>query len=162
LEMDVPCQVVARLDLVCRCSRTSLQPVCRCWEKRRRAQTLMQTSSRLCEGARLIRIGSPIEPQQCRWRHRCREITVMSMLATATLGIMEITAVITTITAAFNAAARADRAVSEGPQTHPATACRVRRRVPRAHRASRQTIRVRPEYLPALARSRILRLRGMR
>jgi hypothetical protein len=37
----------------------------------------------------------------------------MSMMATAAIGITEITALITTITAAFSAATRADRAVED-------------------------------------------------
>jgi hypothetical protein len=66
----------------------------------------------------------------------------MSMTATATRGIK---ALIATITAAFTGA----------------VARRARRRAPPAYGISRQTGRVRPEYLPALARSRLLRLRGL-
>ena len=82
----------------------------------------------------------------------------MSITATATLGIK---ALIATITAAFSGAARAYRAILERSPTPPAVARRARRRPPRARGISRQTGRVRPEYLPALARSRLLRLRGL-
>ena len=81
----------------------------------------------------------------------------MSMTATATLGIK---ALITTIAAAFSTAARAYRKILEDSPP-PRAAPRARRRAPRATGIARQTSRVRPEYLPALARSRILRMRGL-
>jgi hypothetical protein len=82
----------------------------------------------------------------------------MSITAAATLGVK---ALIATITAAFSGAARAYRAILERPQTPHAVLRRARRRTPRAHGTSSHASRVRPEYLPALARSRLLRMRGL-
>lgn len=85
----------------------------------------------------------------------------MSMMATAALGFTEITALITTITAAYKAAARADRAVAESEQTQRAAARRARRRALRARGISSQASWVGPEHLPALTRAQLLRMRGM-
>jgi hypothetical protein len=86
----------------------------------------------------------------------------MSMMATAALGITEITALITTITAAYRAAARADQAVAETAQNPHAVARRVRRQALRARGISRQASWVGPEYLPALTRAQLLRIKGVR
>jgi hypothetical protein len=82
----------------------------------------------------------------------------MSITAAATLGVK---ALIATITAAFSGAARAYRAILERPQTPHPVLRRARRRTPRAYGISSHASRVRPEYLPALARSRLLRMRGL-
>ena len=85
----------------------------------------------------------------------------MTMMATAAIGITEITALITTITAAFSAAARADRAV-EDLQNPRAAARRARRLELRARGISRQASWVGPEHLPALTRAQLLRMTGVR
>ena len=82
----------------------------------------------------------------------------MSMTATATLGIKTL---IATITATFSAAGRAYRAILRGSQTPYAVPRRARRRTPRTSGTLRQVSWVRPEYLPSLARSRLLRMRGL-
>jgi hypothetical protein len=82
----------------------------------------------------------------------------MSMLTSATLGIK---ALIATIAVACSAAGRAYRTLRDESQTRRAVPRRARRRTLRARGISRQVSRVRPEYLPALARSRLLRLRGL-
>jgi hypothetical protein len=82
----------------------------------------------------------------------------MSMTATATLGIKTL---IATITATFSAAGQAYRAILRGSQTPRAVPRRARRRAPRANGTLRQASWVRPEYLPSLARSRLLRMRGL-
>jgi hypothetical protein len=81
----------------------------------------------------------------------------MSMTATATLGIK---ALITTIAVVFSTAARAYRKILHGSPP-PGAVSRARRRAPRAAGIARQASRVRPEYLPALARSRLVRMRGL-
>ena len=85
----------------------------------------------------------------------------MSMMAAAAIGITEITALITTITAALSAAIRADRAV-EDSQNPRAAARRARRLALRARGISRQASWVGPEHLPALTRAQLLRMRGVR
>ena len=85
----------------------------------------------------------------------------MTMMATAAIGITEITALITTITAAFSAAARADRAV-EDLQNPRAAARRARRLALRARGISRQASWVGPDHLPALTRAQLLRMTGVR
>ena len=85
----------------------------------------------------------------------------MSMMGAAAIGIMEITALITTITAAFSAAIRADQAV-EDSQNPLAAARRARRLALRARGISRQASWVGPEHLPALTRAQLLRMRGVR
>ena len=85
----------------------------------------------------------------------------MTMMATAAIGITEITALITTITAAFGAAARADRAV-EDLQNPRAAARRARRLALRARGISRQASWVGPEHLPALTRAQLLRITAVR
>jgi hypothetical protein len=90
------------------------------------------------------------------------ETTIMNMMTAAILGITALTAIILTITAAVSAAARA---VSENPTTQEvpvATPPRIRRRALRNSGVSRPIGLIRPQYLPALARSRILRLRMLR
>jgi hypothetical protein len=91
-----------------------------------------------------------------------RETTIMNMMTAAILGITAITAIILTITAALSAAARA---ASESPATQVtpvATPAGIRRRAVRNSVVSRPIGLIRPQYLPALARSRILRLRMLR
>jgi hypothetical protein len=91
------------------------------------------------------------------------ETIIMKMMTAAILGITAITAIIQMITAAVSAAARA--AASESPATQGvpvATPPRVRRRVMRNSGVSRPITLIRPQYLPALARSRILRQRMLR
>ena len=105
---------------------------------------------------RVLGSGAPIELRRVASGIGVGRSTAMSM--TATLGIK---ALIATITAAFSSAGRAYRAILERSPTPPAVARRAQRRPPRALRISRQTGRVPPEYLPALARSRLLRLRGL-
>ena len=144
LKMDAPCQVVARVESACRRSGTIFQPVCR--------RCGSATKSRV------LGSGAPIELRRVASGIGVGRSTAMSMTATATLGIK---ALLATITAAFSGAARAYRAILERSPTPPAVARRARRRPPRAYGISRQTGRVRPEYLPALARSRLLRLRGL-
>jgi hypothetical protein len=85
----------------------------------------------------------------------------MTMMATAAMGITEVTALITTITAAFSAAARADRAV-EDLQNPRAAVRRARRLALRARGISRQASWVGPEHLPALTRAQLLRMTGVR
>ena len=85
----------------------------------------------------------------------------MTMMATAAIGITEITALITTITAAFSAAARADRAV-EDLQNPRAAARRARRLALRARGISRQASWVGPQHLPALTRAQLLRITAVR
>jgi hypothetical protein len=88
-----------------------------------------------------------------------RETTIMNIMTAA---ILAITAIILTITAAISAAARA---ASESPETKAVpleTQPRVRRRAMRNTGVSRPIALIRPQYLPALARSRILRLRMLR
>ena len=143
-QMDAPCQVVARVESACRRSGTIFQPVCR--------RCGSATKSRV------LGSGAPIELRRVASGIGVGRSTAMSMTATATLGIK---ALIATITAAFSSAGRAYRAILERSPTPPAVARRARRRPPRALRISRQTGRVPPEYLPALARSRLLRLRGL-
>jgi hypothetical protein len=144
---DAPCQVVARAESVCLLSETNFQPVCRrCAKRPGRASIRIRCADRAAAG---------------RERHRYREITIMSMTATAavTLGIK---ALIGTLTATLSAAGRAYRALSRGAQIPHGVPRRARRR--RASRADgtlRQTSWVRPEYLPSLARSRLLRMRGL-
>ena len=82
----------------------------------------------------------------------------MSMTATATLGIKTL---IATITATFTAAGQAYRAILRGSQAPRALPRRARRRAPRTNGTIRPTSWVRPEYLPSLARSRLLRMRGL-
>jgi hypothetical protein len=91
-----------------------------------------------------------------------RETTIMNMMTAAFLGITAITVIILTIAAAVSAAARA---ASESPEIQSvpvATQPRVRRRAMRNSGVSRPIAPIRPQYLPALARSRILRLRMLR
>ena len=91
-----------------------------------------------------------------------RETTIMNVMTAAILAITAITAIILTITAAISAAARA---AAESPETKAvpvATQPRVRRRALRNTAVSRPIALIRPQYLPALARSRILRLRMLR
>jgi hypothetical protein len=91
-----------------------------------------------------------------------RETTIMNMMTAAILGITAITTIILTIAAAVSAAARA---AGESPATQVvpvATPPRVRRRAMRNSAVSRPIGLIRPQYLPALARSRILRLRMLR
>ena len=91
-----------------------------------------------------------------------KETTIMNMMTAAILGITAITAIILTIAAAVSAAARA---ASESPATQVvplATPPRIRRRAIRNSGISRPIALIRPQYLPALARSRILRLRMLR
>jgi hypothetical protein len=91
-----------------------------------------------------------------------KETTLMNMMTAAILGITAITAIILTISAAVSAAARA-AAGSPATQVVPvATPPRVRRRAMRNSGVSRPIALIRPQYLPALARSRILRLRMLR
>jgi hypothetical protein len=86
----------------------------------------------------------------------------MNMMTAAILGIAAVTAIIITITAAVSAAARA-ASESPAPQVVPvATPPRIRRRAMRNSTVSRPIGLIRPQYLPALARSRILRLRMLR
>jgi hypothetical protein len=85
----------------------------------------------------------------------------MTMMATAAIGITEITALIATITGAFSAAARADRA-AEDLQNPRAAARRARRLALRARGISRQASWVGPEHLPALTRAQFLRMTGVR
>jgi hypothetical protein len=82
----------------------------------------------------------------------------MSMTATATLGIKTL---IATITATFSAAGQAYRAILRGSQTPHGVPRRARRRALRTNGTLHQTSWVRPEYLPSLARSRLLRMRGL-
>ena len=82
----------------------------------------------------------------------------------ATAVVLTITAItaIIMITAAVSAAARA---APEGTATQVvpvATPPKIRRRALRNSRVSRPMGLIRPQYLPALARSRILRLRMLR
>ena len=91
-----------------------------------------------------------------------KETTIMNVMTAAILGITAITAIILTIAAAVSAAARA---AAESPETKSvpvATPPRIRRRAMRNSAVSRPIALIRPQYLPALARSRILRLRMLR
>ena len=89
-----------------------------------------------------------------------RETTIMNTMTAAILGITGITAIILTIAAAVSAAVRAAASESPATQVVPvATPPRIRRR---ALRVSRPIALIRPQYLPALARSRILRMRMSR
>jgi hypothetical protein len=82
----------------------------------------------------------------------------MNMMTTAFVAIATITVIATTIAAAINAAARmgVDRPTT---RAIPATvSTRARRQATRGARVSRPIRLIRPQYLPALARARILRL----
>jgi hypothetical protein len=128
----------AQMDAPC-------QVVARVESACRRSGTIFQPVCRRCGSAtksRVLGSGAPIELRRVASGIGVGRSTTMSMTATATRGIK---ALIATITAAFTGA----------------VARRARRRAPPAYRISRQTGRVRPEYLPALARSRLLRLRGL-
>jgi len=86
------------------------------------------------------------------------ETLIMNMLTAASLVFAALTVVVTAITTARSATARTnlDRPI---PRAIPAAvATRIRRQAMRASRVSRPIRRVRPQYLPALARARILRL----
>ena len=85
----------------------------------------------------------------------------MSMMAVAAIGITEITALITTITAAFRAATRAEREVEDSKNPR-AAARRARRLELRAHGITRQASWVGLEHLPTLTRAQHLRMRGVR
>jgi hypothetical protein len=77
--------------------------------------------------------------------------------------VVAITAIILTIAAALSVAARAAASESSTTQAVPAaTPSRVRRRAMRNSGVSRPIALIRPQYLPALARSRVLRLRMLR
>jgi hypothetical protein len=91
-----------------------------------------------------------------------KETTIMNMMTAAILGITAITAIILTIAAAVRAAARAasERLAAQGVTA--ATPPRVRRRATRNSLVARPIALIRPQYLPALARSRILRVRMLR
>jgi hypothetical protein len=128
----------AQMDAPC-------QVVARVESACRRSGTIFQPVCRRCGSAtksRVLGSGAPIELRRVASGIGVGRSTTMSMTATATRGIK---ALIATITAAFTGA----------------VARRARRRAPPAYGISRQTGRVRPEYLPALARSRLLRLRGL-
>jgi hypothetical protein len=130
----------------------------------RRLVTIIQPVCGWCgkpQGSQSNRIESTDRAAAYRERHRCQEMTIMSMMAAAAVGITEITALITTITAAFSAATRADRA-AEAAQNPRAAARRARRLALRARGISRQASWVGPEYLPALTHAQLLRMRGMR
>jgi hypothetical protein len=85
----------------------------------------------------------------------------MNVMTAAILGITAIMAIILTIAAAVSAAARA---ASESPETKvpAATQPGIRRRAMRNSGVSRPINLIRPQYLPALAHTRILRLRMLR
>jgi hypothetical protein len=83
----------------------------------------------------------------------------MNMMTAAILAITAMAAVITTIMAAVSAAAWA---ALKGPATRVipvAAPPTIRRRAKRDSRIPRPIGLIRPQYLPALARSRILRPR---
>jgi hypothetical protein len=91
-----------------------------------------------------------------------KETTIMNVMTAAILGITAITAIILTIAAVVSAAARA-AAESPATQVVPvATPPRIRRRAMRSSGVSRPIGLIRPQYLPALAHSRVLRLRMLR
>jgi len=86
----------------------------------------------------------------------------MKMMTAGAPAITAVTAIITTITAAFSAAIRSARAALGSPAARaiPVVAPPgIRRQATRYSGISRPVGLVRPEYLPALARSQILRLR---
>lgn len=92
-----------------------------------------------------------------------KETTIMNVMTAAILGITAITAIILMIAAAVSAPARAAASESQATQVVPAASPpRVRRRTMRSSGVSRPIALIRPQYLPALARSRILRLRMLR
>lgn len=86
----------------------------------------------------------------------------VNVMTAAILGITAITAIILTIAAAVSTAARAASGSPENKSVPVATQPRVRRRAMRNSGVSRPIALIRPQYLPALARSRILRLRMLR
>ena len=82
----------------------------------------------------------------------------MNMMTVATRAITAITVIVTTITSAVGAAGRTglDRPITSAI---PAAASpKTRRRVVRTSGISRSIGMIRPQYLPALARARSLRL----
>ena len=82
----------------------------------------------------------------------------MNMMTIAFLAIAAITVIVTTISAAINIVART-RLDSPTTRAIPATvSTRVRRHATRVAGISRPIRLIRPQYLPALARARILRL----
>ena len=91
-----------------------------------------------------------------------KETTIMNTMTAAILGITALTAIILTLMAALNAAPRAASESSATQLVPAATPPRIRRRTMRTPGVSRPIGLIRPQYLPALARSRILRLRMLR
>jgi hypothetical protein len=90
------------------------------------------------------------------------ETTIMNTMTAAILGITALTAIILTLMAALNAAPRAASESSATQVVPGATPPRIRRRATQTPGVSRPIGLIRPQYLPALARSRILRLRMLR
>jgi hypothetical protein len=83
----------------------------------------------------------------------------MNMMTAAILTSTALTAIITTITAAVSAATRA-ALQSQATRVIPVSApSKLRRHAVRRSGVSRPMGLIRPQYLPALARSRILRPR---
>ena len=88
-----------------------------------------------------------------------KETLIMSMMTVATRAITAITVIVTTITAAVGAGARTGLDGPTIPATPAAASPKSRRRAVRTSGISRPLGMIRPQYLPALARARSLRLR---
>jgi hypothetical protein len=91
-----------------------------------------------------------------------KETTIMNTMTAAILGITALTAIILTLMAALNAAPRSASESSATQVVPAATPPRIRRRTMRTPGVSRPIALIRPQYLPALAHSRILRMQMLR
>lgn len=83
----------------------------------------------------------------------------VNMMTAMILAGTALTAIIIMLTAAFAAAGRRGQRSSTMPSIAATAPTRNRRTVMRERASSRSVGLIRPEYLPALAQSRLLRLR---
>lgn len=88
-----------------------------------------------------------------------KETRIMSMMTLATRAITAITVIVTATIAAVGTAARTGLDRPTIPAIPAAASPKSRRRVVRTSGVSRPIGMIRPQYLPALARARSLRLR---
>ena len=87
-----------------------------------------------------------------------KETLIMSMMTVATRAITAITVIVTTTMAAVGVAARTGFDRPTIPAIPAAASPKSRRRAVRISGVSRPIGTIRPQYLPALARARSLRL----
>ena len=88
-----------------------------------------------------------------------KDTTIMNMMAALILAVTGITVIVIIITAAFSGADQAAVKGSTAAAAPVPSPTRLRQHPTRAPGVLRSQVAIRPQYLPALAQSRLLRLR---